>query len=147
MRSQRIKNIKMHRILVPDCQHVDHKNHSGLDNRVYDSATDTGNIRPATASQNGSNRRRVRGEHSSIFKGVCRVRNKWRASIGVNGKKINLGLFEAELEASFSYQEAAKKYFGEFAYVENLDEHPQDFSRKPAPAVVRGNPQEYIWSD
>lgn len=35
----------------------------------------------------------------------------------VNNKAILLGYFDSELEASFAYQEAAKKYHGEFACV------------------------------
>jgi hypothetical protein len=112
------KTIRMHCLLVPDCAEVDHKNHNTLDNRVYDAATDTGNIRPATVAENRRNMRKPDGK-SSQFKGVSwsKQNQKWRATITTNGKHIWLGSFESELEASFAYQEAAKKHFGEFACV------------------------------
>src|SRR6266568_4976696 len=40
------KTLRMHQLLVPDCEQIDHKNHDGLDNRVYDSSLDVGNLRP-----------------------------------------------------------------------------------------------------
>ena len=43
--------------------------------------------------------------------------NRWLAQIGVHYKKIYLGAFEDEVEAAKVYDEAAKKYYGEFAYL------------------------------
>lgn len=44
---------------------------------------------------------------SSIYTGVCwdKSRNKWISRIRINGKMINLGRFENELDASKKYQE------------------------------------------
>jgi hypothetical protein len=112
--------VYMHCLLVSDTPMVDHKNHNGLDNRVYDAVTDTGNIRPATIAENVRNRRKSTGK-SSVFKGVSwdNQHHKWRARIKVNYKDISLGMFDSELEASFAYAEAAKKHHGEFACVES----------------------------
>jgi hypothetical protein len=112
-----VSPLHMHQLLLPEAPEVDHRNHSGLDNRVYDPATGTGNIRAASSSQNKGNF--GTRKHSSIFKGVSwdTRRKKWVAQIMVNYRRINLGGFDSELEASFAYQKAAKKYFGEFAYV------------------------------
>ncbi|MHA2067868.1 MAG: HNH endonuclease, partial [Candidatus Thorarchaeota archaeon] len=105
--------IRMHReiIKVPDGMFVDHINHNGLDNRKA-------NLRLATRAQNNYNRRRFRSPGSnSKFKGVSwsRYRNLWRARIGVNGKRKNIGYFQSQIEAAKAYDKAAKKYHKEFA--------------------------------
>ncbi len=61
-------------------------------------------------------KRRV--EATSIFKGVSfsKTDKKWKAGIEVNGKAINLGHFLQEKDAALAYNVAAKKYFGDIAY-------------------------------
>ena len=55
---------------------------------------------------------------SSRFKGVSYAEKlgKWRASITVNGRSINLGVYQSEPKAADAYNRAAKKYFGEMSY-------------------------------
>src|SRR5262249_41749362 len=52
---------------------------------------------------------------ASGFKGVSRHGSRWRARIQVNGKKISLGTFASPEAAAQAYDEAAKRYYGEFA--------------------------------
>jgi hypothetical protein len=40
---------------------------------------------------------------------------KWRAQIMLNGRLIHLGYFTDPVEAAKAYDEAARKYHGEFA--------------------------------
>jgi hypothetical protein len=90
---------------------VDHIDHNGLNNR-------RSNLRLCTAQQNARNHRpQLRG--SSKYKGVSwRQDGKvFRALIWHNGKSINLGRFKNEIDAAKAYDKAAKKYFGEFAYL------------------------------
>lgn len=111
-RSKRRKTILMHRsILNPKSnEDIDHKNSNGLDNRRC-------NIRIVTQSQNSMNVRRLSKYTSSKYKGVCwRDDSKnWRVRISLNGKMYYLGSFINEEDAARIYDEAAKKYFGEFA--------------------------------
>lgn len=88
---------------------VDHKNHNTLDNR-------RSNLRIATSRQNSYNKAKSNGK-SSLFKGVCRRRSKWRARIFVDNKQISLGDFVDEVSAARAYDAAARRIFGEFAAV------------------------------
>lgn len=103
------KNIYMHRVIMktPDHLHVDHIDHNPLNNQKS-------NLRNCTKHQNNMNS----GYHGSTsgFKGVSYLKNRWIfARIKVNQKQIYLGYFKTTTEAAMAYDEAARKYFGEFA--------------------------------
>jgi hypothetical protein len=106
------KGINMHRevMKVAGGKFCDHINHNGLDNRNT-------NLRPASRAENSWNKRKQRSKHSSKYKGVSRPRNekRWTARIQANGRKIFIGCFEDEAEAAKAYDEAARKYHGQFA--------------------------------
>jgi hypothetical protein len=89
---------------------VDHRNGDGLDNQ-------RANLRPATHDQNMGNKRRY-SNNTSGFKGVIRHQNRcWRARIGIDGKKVSLGLYATAEEAARAYDAAAVEAFGEFAHL------------------------------
>jgi hypothetical protein len=90
---------------------IDHKNIISTDNNIE-------NLRLATRAQNQRNKK-IQKNNASGYKGVCwdKTRQKWKASIHLNGKIINLGRFLTKEKAALAYNEAAKKYFGEFAYL------------------------------
>jgi hypothetical protein len=87
----------------------DHKNHDTLDNRRK-------NLRSCTHSQNCCNRR-LRSDNTSGYRGVSRRRynGKWKSCITVNGRMTMLGQFIDPKKAAIAYNEAAKRYHGEFA--------------------------------
>ena len=96
-------------------EEVDHINNNGLDNRRC-------NLRLATRQQQNMNRKKLKG-CSSRYKGVywAKNRKKWCVRIEFNAKVMFLGYFESEIKAGKAYDEAAIKYFGEFARL-NFDE-------------------------
>lgn len=99
----------MHREILgaPDGMSVDHIDGNGLNNT-------RANLRLATQSQNLCNRAAKSG-----YKGVdFQKRNgKWRARIKLNRKEIHIGEFTDAESAARAYDEAAKKYHGEFAWL------------------------------
>jgi len=110
------KIVFMHRQLMdpPPSLLVDHRNCDSLDNR-------RDNLRLATHKQNMQNRRK-RKNTSSRFIGVHfdKQRRKWAVHIRHNGRKLWLGRFTDEIAAARAYDNAAKKYHGEFARLNNV---------------------------
>ena len=104
-------HLLMHRAILcltlNDKVSVDHIDNDTLNNQRC-------NIRIATCSQNNNNARKRSG-CSSIYKGVNRRGNRWRATIKVNGKKLHIGMFSFEEDAAMAYDAEATKYFGEYA--------------------------------
>lgn len=90
---------------------VDHENLVRDDNRLS-------NLRPATRSQNAANSG-MSVRNTSGHKGVYRDKKngKWRAMIGVDGKRLAIGRFNDIMEAARAYRDAAVANFGEFARV------------------------------
>ena len=111
----------MHRLILdaPEGALVDHQNRNGWDNRRC-------NIRLASAAGNCHNRWSGKS-NTSGFKGVSRHSRDgiWKAQIQVNGKKIYLGLYSAPEAAARAYDEAAQKYYGDFAWL-NFSERETD---------------------
>jgi len=109
--------ITMHRIIieVPEGMFVDHINHNGLDNRKA-------NLRLATPVDNARYARYPKINTSSKYRGVWynKQNRKWRATIVVNRKRKQIGYFKHEIDAARAYDQAAKKYFRDFAIL-NLE--------------------------
>ena len=90
---------------------IDHINGNGLDNRKC-------NLRIASRSENQRNSQK-RIDNTSGYKGVYLDKGarhkRWKAQICVNSKRINLGRYHFPEQAAQAYDDAARKYFGDFA--------------------------------
>jgi hypothetical protein len=127
--------IRMHRFILgitdPKVQ-VDHEDHNGLNNQRH-------NLRFCNHQQNQANKPKQRGTYSSQFKGVRwdKQRNKWRAQLWVNGRKVYPGTFTDEVQAALAYDAAAREHFGEFAYCNFPPQKPCSNSA-PASMIAAG---------
>jgi len=110
------KNVYMHREIMktPKGMDTDHKNHNRLDNKKE-------NLRIATRSQNSWNKKKM-DDNTSGYKGISKKKKKWRARICVDGNHIYLGYYATKIEAALAYDNAARKYHGEFAYTNFEDD-------------------------
>jgi hypothetical protein len=119
-----LNTILMHRQILnaPPGLLVDHSNTNSLDNR-------SSNLRLATPSQNSCNSRRNKSNTYSRYRGVSfsKRKQKWFAAIRNQGRKLWLGYFDNELDAARAYDNAAKKYHGEFAKLN----FPKEIERSP----------------
>jgi len=99
---------------------VDHKDGDKLNNC-------RDNLRISTRNQNARNLRRHK-QFSSRFKGVSWNTNRqsWDASITVNTFSIHLGQFYSEIQAAQTYNEAALRYFSEYASLNEIPESTID---------------------
>ena len=88
---------------------IDHVNGNRADNRFE-------NLRIASHKENSRNRKKS-GNKTSKYKGVYwyKRHQKWKATIGYEGRTIHLGYFHDEYEAHLAYCKAALELQGEFA--------------------------------
>lgn len=103
--------IYLHRFLinVEQGNTVDHINGNRLDNR-------RSNLRICSSKENQRNRGPQKN-NTSGYKGVTWNKDKglWQAQIMVDRHHITIGCFVSKIIAAKTYDEAARKYFGEYA--------------------------------
>lgn len=98
--------IGMHRMLVKG-EEVDHIDSDPLNNQ-------RANLRALTHQQNIQNNRPHK-DGTSIYKGVSKRGNSWRAQICKDGQKVMLGNFPEERYAAYAYDIAARDMFRQYA--------------------------------
>jgi hypothetical protein len=101
------KMVLMHQLLLPGNKEIDHEDGDGINNRRR-------NIRPASHSQNGFNKKA--SLHSSQYHGVGwnKRDGKWRAYISRDRKSIHLGSFKFEEDAYAARLRAEKVVYPDF---------------------------------
>lgn len=104
--------IRMNRFIMSATDNkifVDHIDRNTLNNQ-------RSNLRIATHSQNGANRKSHKNS-SSKYLGVSwkKDQNKWAATIQKDRNSYRLGVFSGEADAAKAYDNAAVKLHGEFA--------------------------------
>ena len=98
----------------PDELYVDHINHNVYDNRKS-------NLRIVTTAQNEMNKGN-RKDNTSGCKGVNwdKRRSKWHVRLSYNKVRMELGYFDDFDKAVSVRKEAEKKYYGEYAFREEI---------------------------
>lgn len=105
----------MHREVMkaPKGMQVDHINGNPLDNQKA-------NLRLCNNAQNNANKKKYPGRNNYKGTYLHKASKRWHAKIKVNNKDVHLGCFGDEIEAAKAYNEAAIKYRGEFAYINEI---------------------------
>ncbi len=113
------KSISMHRMIMnpPPGKVTDHKDGHGLNNCRT-------NLRNCTSEQNRHNTRPSR-KKSSQYIGVYRRSDKWIFKITHKGQYFYGGPFDTEIEAAKARDQKARALFGEYAWLNFPDEHPE----------------------
>lgn len=109
----------MHRVIMktPAGMEVDHIDGNSLNNQKS-------NLRNCSHNNNQKNMR----ISYKKYKGITYVGNVsgYKARLYCNGERIHLGFFKTEEEAALAYNEAAIKYFGEFANLNIIRKEAND---------------------
>ena len=118
------KKIYLHRLILqfPDGRSTDHADGDRLNNCRE-------NLRDCSQHENSGNSN-LHKDSSSGYKGVSfdKRRKKWEAYITDNYKKKHIGFFDFPEIAARAYDEAAIKYFGEFARLNFGEKNQQEES-------------------
>lgn len=81
---------------------IDHRNGDKSDNRID-------NLRVLSPQHNSQNRSKARSDSTSGLIGAQKYKDRWRARITVEGKKVELGTFVTAKQAHYAYVKAKKK--------------------------------------
>lgn len=104
-------NYGMHQLLIkpPKGKCTDHKDRNGLNNTRE-------NLRESTIQENNRNATKQRN-NTTGYRGVDynKDHKSFRARININRKSVYCRYFKTAEQAAIAYNEAALKYFGEYA--------------------------------
>ena len=113
-KGRRQVEVYIHKLVCPAPKGmiVDHINRNSLDNRKV-------NLRAATQKQNVWNRKFIRKTGKTSYNGIRwdESREKWQVRLTINGRRKSFGYYADEIEAAKAYDRVAKKYRGEYAFL------------------------------
>ena len=111
------KTIYLHKLINNTKNQLDHINQNKLDNRKV-------NLRVCTHQQNQFNKPK-QSNNTSGYKGVtCLSNNRFMAQIKKGDYKTSKN-FNNIIDAAIWYNNKAKELFGEFAYLNEIDNHKE----------------------
>lgn len=109
---------RLHRLIMNASKgiYVDHIDGNPLNNL-------RSNLRLCSNAENGRNQK-LHKNNTSGYKGVhwSKLNKKWKVEIKINYKNKFIGLYNTKEDAAKAYNEAALKYFGEFARLNKIGE-------------------------
>jgi len=127
----------MHRYILGlengDGKIVDHIDRNPLNNT-------RSNLRLATYQQNIVNRK-LSKTNTSGFRGICKIKERWRAGIRCNGKTLDLGMYPTKEQAATAYDFKAKELFGDFVTLNFPNDIPNKQNVKYSPT------KKYLYSN
>jgi hypothetical protein len=112
---------RVHRIIwqmfngpIPEGYYIDHIDGNPSNNKLE-------NLRLANQKENSRNSKKPKN-NTSGYKGVHwnKEKEKWQARVMINTITKHIGYFEDLIEAAKAYNEAALKYHGEFAKLNEI---------------------------
>jgi len=111
--TKRRSELRMHCLLMPNVEEVDHENRNGLDNRRK-------NLRPASREENMYNTKIQKNNRTSQYKGITFVKRLTSRPWQLRIRSKHVGYFATEQEAASKYDELAVKEYGKFAYLNGV---------------------------